>query len=95
LIGASGKSQIEVVFYACEDLFRDNLVGTRELAIKKYCKCKLEWDDSRSYESYCHEFCGLLNLRFSDMKFLLKRKELPMHKSVRKPCEILVFYDHK
>ena len=31
----------EVTFFAMEDLFRDNIVGTRELAIKKYCKCKL------------------------------------------------------
>ena len=95
LIAGTGRLQNEVVFYACEDLFRDSLVGTRELAIKKYCKCKLEWDDSRTYESYCYEFCGLLNVRFSELKFLLKRKEIAMQRTVRKPSEILVYYDHK
>lgn len=53
-----------------EDLYRDNIVGTRELAIKKYCKCKLEFDESRTYLSYCYEFCGLLNIRFGEMKFM-------------------------
>jgi hypothetical protein len=58
---------LEIIFFAGEDLYRDNIVGSRELAIKKYCKCKLEFDDSRTFESYCHEFCGLLNLRFLDV----------------------------
>ena len=65
----SSNGNLEVTFFAMEDLFRDNIVGTRELAIKKYCKCKLQFDDSRSYASYCHEFCGLLNIRFSDIRF--------------------------
>ena len=75
-----------------EDLFRDNIVGTRELAIKKYCKCKLEFDDSRSFSSYCYEFCGLLNIRFNDLKFMQGRKEVPMSRNVRKACEIIVYY---
>ena len=75
-----------------EDLFRDNIVGTRELAIKKYCKCKLEFDDSRSYASYCQEFCGLLNIRYNDLKFMQGRKEVPMSRNVKKPCEIIVHY---
>jgi hypothetical protein len=62
------KQSSEVVFYAGEDLYRDSVVGTRELAIKKYCKLKLEFDPDRTYESYCFEFCGLLNLRFPDIK---------------------------
>ena len=76
-----------------EDLFRDNIVGTRELAIKKYCKCKLQFDDSRSYMSYAHEFCGLLNIRFSDIRFFMGRKEVAMMRTVKKPCEIIVYYN--
>ena len=64
------QSAGEVIFFAMEDLYRDNIVGTRELAIKKYCKCKLEFDESRTYLSYCYEFCGLLNIRFGEMKFM-------------------------
>ena len=75
-----------------EDLYRDNIVGTRELAIKKYCKCKLEFDNSRSYASYCQEFCGLLNIRFTDLKFMQGRKEVPQLRTVKKPCEIIVYY---
>jgi len=82
----------ELIFYAGEDLYRDSIVGTRELAIKKYCKCKLEYDETRTYESYCHEFCGLLNIKFSDVKFLHGRKEVPMLRTVKKPIEILVHY---
>ena len=81
-----------MVFFAGEDLYRDNIVGTRELAIKKYCKCKLQYDDSRTYESYCWEFCGLLNIRFSDIKFLQGRKEVAMQRNLKKPCEIYVYY---
>ena len=84
---------LEVTFFAMEDLFRDNIVGTRELAIKKYCKCKLQFDDSRSYASYCHEFCGLLNIRFSDIRFFQGRKEVPMMRTVKKPTEIIVYYN--
>ena len=76
-----------------EDLFRDNIVGTRELAIKKYCKCKLQHDESRSYASYAHEFCGLLNIRFSDIRFFQGRKEIAMMRTIKKPCEILVYYN--
>jgi len=82
-----------VTFFAMEDLFRDNIVGTRELAIKKYCKCKLQFDDSRSYASYCHEFCGLLNIRFSDIRFFQGRKEVAMMRTIKKPCELIVYYN--
>ena len=87
----------ELVFYAGEDLYRDSVVGTRELAIKKYCKCKLEFDGARTYESYCFEFCGLLNLRFQDIKFTLhgSTKEVTFQRTVKKPCEILVYYNKK
>lgn len=66
-------------------------MGTRELAIKKLCKCKLEFDDTRTFESYCFEFCGLLNLSYSDIKFIIGRKEVTMARTVKKPCEIVVF----
>ena len=82
-----------MTFFAREDLYRDNIVGTRELAIKKYCKCKLQFDDSRSYASYAHEFCGLLNVRFSDIRFFMGRKEVAMMRTVKKPCEIIVYYN--
>lgn len=88
----SDNKNTEVIFFAGEDLYRDNIVGTRELAIKKYCKCKLQFDDSRTYESYCWEFCGLLNIRFSDIKFVANRREIPMGRTVKKPCEIYVYY---
>lgn len=83
----------EVVFYAGEDIYRDSVVGTRELAIKKHCKCKLDLDELRTYESYCFEFCGLLNLKFSDVKFMIGRKDVVMVRTVRKACEILVLYN--
>jgi hypothetical protein len=81
-----------VIFYAGEDIYRDSQVGTRELAIKKFCKCKLELDESRTFESYCYEFCGLLNLRFLDVKFMIEHNEITMSRTVKKPCEILVYY---
>ena len=92
VLTGSHKS-LEVVFFAGEDLYRDNIIGTRELAIKKYCKCKLEFDESRSYESYCHEFCGILNLKFYDVRFMNGRKEVPMLRTLRKASEILVYYN--
>ena len=81
----------EVTFFAGEDIYRDSIVGTRELAIKKLCKCKFEFDDSRTFESYCYEFCGLLNLIYSDIRFIIGRKEVTMARTVKKPCEIVVF----
>lgn len=87
----------EVTFYAGEDLYRDSVVGTRELAIKKYCKCKLEFDETRTFESYCFEFCGVLNLKIQDLKFMLNgsHKEIAMMRTVKKPSEILVYYWNK
>ena len=82
------------MFFAGEDIYRDSLVGTRELAIKKHCKCRLELDESRTFESYCFEFCGLLNLRFTDIKFMLYQNEVTMSRTVKKPCEILVHYSN-
>lgn len=91
--GGHYTSKSEVVFYAGEDIFRDSVVGTRELAIKKYCKCKFDLDTSRTYESYCFEFCGLLNIRHADIRFLFGRKELQQNRIVRKATEILVYYN--
>ena len=87
----------DVVFYAQEDIYRDSVVGTRELAIKKYCKLKLDLDDARTYESYCFEFCGLLNLRFNEFRFVLasNTKEVPMVRTVKQGCEIFVRSDKK
>lgn len=81
------------MFFAGEDIHRDSVVGTRELAIKKFCKCKFDHDDSRTFESYCFEFCGLLNLRYCDIKFMIGRKDLVMCRNVKKACEIKVFYN--
>lgn len=54
------------------------MVGSKELAIKKYCKCKFAYDGSRTYESYVFEFCGLLNVKMKDLKFSVGRKEVVM-----------------
>ena len=43
--------------------------------------------------SYAHEFCGLLNIRFSDIRFFMGRKEVAMMRTVKKPCDISVFYN--
>jgi hypothetical protein len=69
------------------------VVGTRELAIKKYCKCKFDLDETRSFESYCFEFCGLLNVRYHEIKFMIGRKDINMTRTVKKACEILVYYN--
>lgn len=83
----------EVVFFAGEDIFRDSMVGTRELAIRKHCKCKFDLDDCRTFESYCFEFCGLLNVHYSEIKFMIGTKDIVMARNVKKACEILVFYN--
>ncbi len=87
----------EVIFYASENLFREGFtVGGgagghhRELAMKKCCKCKFAFDSQRTYQSYCFEFCGLLNLRMNDCRFYLGTRELSMSRSVKKPCIIEV-----
>lgn len=67
-------------------------MGTKELAIKKNCKCKFDLDNERTFESFIFEFCGLLNLRFADIKFMLGRKEIAMARNVKKSCEIHVYY---
>jgi hypothetical protein len=90
--GGYASKASEVVFFAGEDIYRDSVVGTRELAIKKYCKCKFDLDESRTFESYCFEFCGLLNVRYCDIKFMLGRKDITMARTVKKACEILVYY---
>lgn len=81
-----------MVFFAGEDIYRDSAVGTRELAIKKHCKCKFDLDDQRTFESYCFEFCGLLNIRFIDVKFMQGNKEIALKRNVRKSFELYVFY---
>jgi hypothetical protein len=87
----------EVIFYASENLFREGFtVGGgagghhRELAMKKCCKCKFAFDNQRTFQSYCFEFCGLLNLRMNDCRFFLGNREIPMGSSVKKPCVIEV-----
>jgi hypothetical protein len=82
-----------VVFYAGENLLRETLVGHKEIAMKKYCKCKFSFDSTRTYQSYVYEFCGLLNIQYKDVKFFMGNRELSMQRSVRKPCEIDVFHD--
>jgi hypothetical protein len=39
----------EVVFYAGENLYRETLIGHREVAMKKYCKVKFSFDSARTY----------------------------------------------
>lgn len=87
----------EVIFYAIENLFREGFTiggnaGShhRELAMKKFCRCKFTFDNQRTFQSYCFEFCGLLNVRMSDVKFYLGNREAPLSRQVRKPCIIEV-----
>jgi len=68
------------------------MIGSKELAIKKYCKCKFAFDSGRTYESYVFEFCGLLNVKMKDLRFQVGRREVVMSRQIRKPCEILVGY---
>jgi hypothetical protein len=67
-----------VVFYAGEHLYRENMFGHKELAMKKYCKCKFAFDAARNYQSYCYEFCGLLNIQMKDIKFFMGNRELAL-----------------
>jgi hypothetical protein len=91
----------EVIFYSSENLFREGFTSAggagshhRELAMKKHCKCKFAYDSQRTFQSYCFEFCGLLNIRMNDVKFYLGNREPPMGRSVRKPCIIEVQSNH-
>ena len=61
--------------------------------MRKQCKCKFDLDDTRTFESYCFEFCGLLNVHYSEIKFLINNKDIVMARTVKKACEILVFYN--
>jgi len=86
-----------VIFYASEHLFREGFTSLgsagshhRELAMKKHCKCKFTYDPTRTYQSYCYEFCGLLNLRMQDVRFYLGSREAPLQRTLRKPCLIEV-----
>ena len=88
---SSQNRVFDVVFYASENLFSENLFGNKELAIKKFKKVKLPLDTARTYESYCFEFCGLLNLQLRDLKFFINNKELSMQRNVRKAIEIDVY----
>mmetsp|Transcript_21466 Transcript_21466/g.20636 ORF Transcript_21466/g.20636 Transcript_21466/m.20636 type:complete len:103 (+) Transcript_21466:173-481(+) len=69
------------------------MVGNKEVAMKKYQKAKFIFDTQRTYQSYCYEFCGLLNLQFKDVKFFMSSREISLQRSVRRPCEIDVFHD--
>jgi hypothetical protein len=87
----------EVIFYASENLFREGFTSWggagshhRELAMKKYCKCKFAFDPQRTFQSYCFEFCGLLNIRMGDVRFYLGNREAPMSRTVKKPVIIEV-----
>jgi hypothetical protein len=92
--GANGGARdSEIVFFAGEDIYRDGVVGTRDLAVKKYSKIKFDLDVSRTFESYCYEFCGLLNVKFHDIRFLMDRKELLLSRVVKKACEVIVKYN--
>eukprot|EP00347_Sterkiella_histriomuscorum_P021639 403333279 len=83
--------QNEVVFYSCDNLFRESLVGHKELAMKKNCKCKFALDTNRNFQSYIYEFCGLLNVQMSEVKFFIKNREVPYQRQIRKPCTIEVY----
>lgn len=69
------------------------MFGHKELAMKKYCKCKFAFDAARNYQSYCFELCGLLNLLSKDVKFFINNREVSLQRQIRKPCEIEVFHD--
>jgi hypothetical protein len=62
--------------------------------MKKHCKCKFAFDSSRTFQSYCYEFCGLLNIRLNDVRFYLGNREAPFSRTVRKPCIIEVQSGH-
>ena len=82
----------EVAFFSCDNLFRESLVGHRELAMKKGCKCKFAFDPQRTFQSYCYEFCGVLNIQMQELKFFLKDREVPYQRQTRKPCTIHVYH---
>ena len=92
LASSSPTSQAHLIFYAGESLYRENLFGNKEVAIKKFCKVKFVFEAERTYESFCHEFCGLLNLQIRDLKFFIGNSELTLQRSARKPCEIDVYH---
>lgn len=75
---SSHRTINEVIFFAGETIYRESMFGHKELAMKKYCKCKFTHDSSRNYLSYCYEFCGLLNVQFKEVKFFIGNKEVGM-----------------
>ena len=77
-----------MIFKAMENVWRKGDIRHSELALKKGKRVSLEFDKTRQFQSYVHEFCGKFNLKPESVRFSLGRKVVPMHKCPKYPVEI-------
>jgi len=78
----------EVTITVKEDL-TDNSTG-RLIEIPKATIKVFDYISSRTYGSYCYEFCGYFGIPFKKCCFMLNEKVVTMDRKVLEPCNISV-----
>ena len=81
----------KVIFRAGEDLCHNDILKHTEIVLKRGKTAKFDFDPERTFNSYCCEFCGKINLMFKTLNFTMKNHRVAMHRNVKRPCEIVVY----
>lgn len=81
----------KVIFRAGEDLYHHEYNKSKEIVFKRGKSAKFDFDDERTFHSYCCEFWGKTNLELNTLNFMLKNNRVAMHRNVKRECEISVY----
>lgn len=84
-------SENKVIFRAGEDLYHNEQSKGKEVVLKRGKSVKFDYDAERTFNSYCCEFWGKINLKLNTLNFVLKNHRVAMHRNVKRPCEISVY----
>jgi hypothetical protein len=79
----------DIIFEAAEDLY--NSSKTQTLLLKN-CYKSIPIAKPRHFQSYCHEFCGLVGVSYPTVRFLIGGRDISPDFCVMSNCHVKVFH---
>lgn len=79
----------DIIFEAAEDLY--NTSKTQVLLLKQ-CSKKITIAKPRNFQSYCYEFCGIVGIAYSTVRFLMDGRDINQESCVMSSTLVKVIH---
>ena len=83
------KDTYDIIFEASEDLY--SLSKTQVLLLKNSCKI-ISIAKPRQFQSYCYEFCGIVGLTYSSLRFLIGGRDVNPDICIMSNCHVKILH---